>query len=125
MPDQFRFQSPASDLPGYGWPILFAGMGWIARSDHFGPAAPAGGYDILGRMRATPEWIAQEIKAVRGAADRPSGAIQIPAGTDRRDGMAPGLRGRARADRACTAARGMMRAWDPDYRLGSRRSICK
>ena len=77
-----RLHTPVCNLLGCDVPILLAGMGGVARSELVAAVAVAGGYGILGMVRETPAFIAQEIDAVRARTDRPFAVNLIPAATD-------------------------------------------
>ena len=77
-----RLHTPVCTLLGCDVPILLAGMGGVARSELVAAVARAGGYGILGMVRVTPAFIAQETDAVRARTDRPFAVNLIPAATD-------------------------------------------
>ena len=79
---QDRWRTPVCSLLGCDVPILLAGMGGVARSELVAAVTLAGGYGILGMVRETPQFIAQEINAVRARTDRPFAVNLIPAATD-------------------------------------------
>jgi nitronate monooxygenase len=74
--------TPLCDLLGCRYPILQAGMGGVARSELVAAVTEAGGYGFLGMVRETPDFIAQQIDAVRARTDSPFGLNLIPAATD-------------------------------------------
>ena len=75
-------RTPICDLLGCDVPILSAGMGGVARSDLVAAVSAAGGFGILGMVREAPEFIAQEIAAVRARTARSFAVNLIPAATD-------------------------------------------
>jgi nitronate monooxygenase len=57
-------------------------MGGVARAELVAAVTVAGGYGFLGMVRETPDFIAQQIDAVRARTDLPFGVNLIPAATD-------------------------------------------
>jgi len=74
--------TPLCDILGCQYPVLQAGMGGVARSELVAAVTAAGGYGFLGMVRETPDFIAQQIDAVRARTDSPFGVNLIPAATD-------------------------------------------
>ena len=77
-----RLHTQVCDILHCDVPIMLAGMGGVARSELVAAVAQAGGYGILGMVRESTEFIAQEIDAVRARTDRPFAVNLIPAATD-------------------------------------------
>ncbi len=77
-----KIYTPLCSLLGCDVPILLAGMGGVAHWELAAAVANAGGYPILGMVRESPELITSEVKALRGATDRPFAVNVIPAATD-------------------------------------------
>lgn len=74
--------TPLCTLLGCDVPILLAGMGGVARWELAAAVARAGGYPTLGMVREAPGLIANEVRALRAATDRPFAVNVIPAATD-------------------------------------------
>ena len=66
---------------GCRYPILQAGMGGVARADLVAAVAAAGGFGFLGMVREAPQFIEQQIHAVRTKTAAPFGVNLIPAAT--------------------------------------------
>ncbi|MEZ5885565.1 MAG: nitronate monooxygenase [Paracoccaceae bacterium] len=76
--------TPLCDLLGCDVPILLAGMGGVSRWELAAAVATAGGYGMLGMVRESPALIAEEVKALKAATDRPFAVNVIPAATEPR-----------------------------------------
>lgn len=79
-----QLKTPICDLLGCEFPILQAGMGGVARSDLAAAVSAAGAFGCLGMVRETPNFISQQIRAVRKLTQRNFGINIIPAATDDR-----------------------------------------
>lgn len=74
--------TPLCDLLGCDVPILLAGMGGVSHWELAAAVAAAGGYPTLGMVREAPDLIESEVRALRGATNRPFAVNLIPAATD-------------------------------------------
>lgn len=80
--DDGSLHTPLCDLLGCKVPVLLAGMGGVSRWDLASAVANAGGFGTLGMVREAPGVIADEIKAMQAATDRPFAVNLIPAATE-------------------------------------------
>jgi enoyl-[acyl-carrier protein] reductase II len=65
--------TPLCDLLGIDYPILQAGMGWVARGELCAAVSEAGGLGVIGAASLTPEGLREEIRKVQKLTDRPFG----------------------------------------------------
>lgn len=76
-----ELHTPVCDLFCCHQPIVLAGMGGVARSELVAAVTRAGGFGFLGMVRESPDFIREEIAAVRSRTSRPFGVNLIPAAT--------------------------------------------
>jgi enoyl-[acyl-carrier protein] reductase II len=82
-------RTPLCDLLGIRYPIVQAGMGYVARADLCAAVSAAGGLGMIGAASLSPPELRDEIRKVRGLTDRPFGVdilfatIGRPADDDR------------------------------------------
>lgn len=69
--------TPICDLLGIEHPILQGGMAWVATAELVSAVSEAGALGILGAGNAPPEWVREQIHAVRARTDRPFG-VNVP-----------------------------------------------
>ena len=69
--DDGSLHTPLCDLLGCKVPVLLAGMGGVSRWELASAVTNAGGFGTLGMVREAPGVIADEIKAMQAATDRP------------------------------------------------------
>ena len=79
--DEPGFFNELCRVLGCRYPILQAGMGGVARADLVAAVSDAGGFGFLGMVREAPQFIEQQIHAVRTKTDDPFGVNLIPAAT--------------------------------------------
>lgn len=78
MPDFLR--TPICDLLGIEYPIVQAGMGYIARADLCAAVSNAGGLGVIGAAGLDPDEIREEIRQVRALTAKPFGVdLLLPA----------------------------------------------
>lgn len=65
------------DLLEISHPIIQGGMAWVSKADLVAAVSRAGALGVIGSGSAPPEWVAQQIDAVRAQTDRPFG-VNIP-----------------------------------------------
>ncbi len=65
------------DLLGIEHPILQGGMAWVATAELVSAVSEAGALGILGAGNAPPEWVREQIRAIRARTDRPFG-VNVP-----------------------------------------------
>jgi enoyl-[acyl-carrier protein] reductase II len=65
--------TPLCDLLGIEFPIVQAGMGFVARAELCAAVSEAGGLGVIGAASLTPEELRSEIRKVRERTDRPFG----------------------------------------------------
>src|SRR5262249_13177740 len=66
-------RTPLCDLLGIRYPIVQAGMGYVARADLCAAVSAAGGLGMIGAASLTAPELRDEIRKVRGLTDRPFG----------------------------------------------------
>ena len=76
------FKTELCSLLDCTYPILQAGMGGVARAELVAAVSRAGGYGFLGMVRERPDFVREQIQAVRAGTERPFGVNLIPAATD-------------------------------------------
>jgi len=82
--------TPICDLLGIQYPILQAGMGFIARADLAAAVYAAGGLGVIGAATLTPDELQADIRAVKSKTDRPFGVDILFAGPlEKSDGDRP------------------------------------
>lgn len=79
--DEPAFFNEMCRVLGCRHPILQAGMGGVARADLAAAVSDAGGFGFLGMVREAPQFIEQQIHAVRTKTSAPFGVNLIPAAT--------------------------------------------
>lgn len=81
-------RTPLCTLLGIRYPILQAGMGWVARADLVAAVSNAGGLGVLGTNQLTPDEVYAEIRRVKQLTSQPFGIdilmAQVPASEDAR-----------------------------------------
>jgi len=60
-------------LLGIDYPVLQGGMAWLGTAELAGAVSAAGGLGIIGSGNAPAGWVAEQIRQVRSATDRPFG----------------------------------------------------
>ena len=65
------------DLLGIPHPIIQGGMAWVSTSELVIAVSNAGGLGVVGSGNAPPQWVAEQIDAVRRQTDRPFG-VNVP-----------------------------------------------
>lgn len=70
-------RTPICDLLGIEHPILQGGMAWVATAELVTAVSEAGALGILGAGNAPPEWVREQIRAIRARTDRPFG-VNVP-----------------------------------------------
>ncbi|MBI2963901.1 MAG: nitronate monooxygenase [Deltaproteobacteria bacterium] len=66
-------RTPLCDLLGIRYPIVQAGMGYVARADLCAAVSAAGGLGVIGAASLTAAELRDEIRKVRRLTDRPFG----------------------------------------------------
>jgi enoyl-[acyl-carrier protein] reductase II len=66
-------QTPVCEILGIEYPIIQAGMGFIARSELAAAVSQAGGLGMIGSASLSPDELRAEIRKVREQTDRPFG----------------------------------------------------
>ncbi|MGQ9585344.1 MAG: enoyl-[acyl-carrier-protein] reductase FabK [Anaerolineae bacterium] len=69
--------TPLCDLLGIEYPILQGGMAWVATAELVAAVSEAGGLGVLGAGNAPPEYVRDQIRAVRSRTDKPFG-VNVP-----------------------------------------------
>ncbi|MGC8837769.1 MAG: enoyl-[acyl-carrier-protein] reductase FabK [Anaerolineae bacterium] len=77
MPEETMIRTPICDLLGIEHPILQGGMAWVATAELVTAVSEAGALGILGAGNAPPEWVREQIRAIRARTDRPFG-VNVP-----------------------------------------------
>ena len=75
-------QTVLCDLLGIEFPIVQAGMGFVARGELCAAVSEAGGLGMIGAASLSPEELREEIRTVRQRTDRPFG-VDILFATER------------------------------------------
>jgi len=65
------------DLLGIPHPIIQGGMAWVSTSELVTAVSNAGGLGVIGAGNAPPQWVSQQIGAVRQQSDHPFG-VNVP-----------------------------------------------
>jgi enoyl-[acyl-carrier protein] reductase II len=65
------------DLLEISHPIIQGGMAWVSRAELVAAVSQAGALGVIGSGNAPPEWVDQQVDAVRAQTDRPFG-VNIP-----------------------------------------------
>lgn len=80
--------TPLCSMLGIRYPIMQAGMGWVARSDLVAAVSNAGGLGVLGTNQLTPDEVYAEIRRVKQLTSQPFGIdilmAQVPPSADER-----------------------------------------
>ena len=66
-------RTPICELLDIQYPILQAGMGFIARADLAAAVSAAGGLGVIGAATLTPDELLEDIRAVKAKTDKPFG----------------------------------------------------
>lgn len=66
-------RTPLCDLLGIDYPIVQAGMGYVARGELAAAVSAAGGLGVIGSASLTPPQLREEIRKLRSLTDRPFG----------------------------------------------------
>ncbi len=66
-------RTPLCELLDIRHPILQGGMAWVATAELVAAVSNAGGLGIIGTGNSPPEWVLDQIRAVREHTDRPFG----------------------------------------------------
>jgi enoyl-[acyl-carrier protein] reductase II len=66
-------RTPICDLLGIEYPIVQAGMGYVARGELAAAVSAAGGLGVIGSASISPPELREEIEKVRARTDRPFG----------------------------------------------------
>ena len=69
--------TPICDLLGIEHPILQGGMAWVATAELVTAVSEAGALGILGAGNAPPEWVREQVQAIRARTKRPFG-VNVP-----------------------------------------------
>ncbi len=72
-------KTPLCDLLGVEYPIMLAGMGGVSYAELVAAVCNGGGYGVLGMAGRTPEFIRDEMRAVKKATDKPFGVDLLAA----------------------------------------------
>lgn len=72
-------KTPLNDLLAINHPIMLAGMGGVSYANLCAAMCNAGGYGVLGMAGTSPDFIAEQMKAVREKTDRPFGVDLLAA----------------------------------------------
>jgi enoyl-[acyl-carrier protein] reductase II len=83
MSDHPALRSELCDRLGIDYPIIQAGMGFIARAELAAAVSQAGGLGMIGAASLSPDELRSEIRRVRERTDRPFG-VDILFATPRR-----------------------------------------
>lgn len=70
-------RTPVCDLLGIEHPILQGGMAWVATAELVSAVSEAGALGILGAGNAPPEWVREQIQAIRSRTEKPFG-VNVP-----------------------------------------------
>lgn len=70
-------RTPICDLLGIEHPILQGGMAWVATAELVSAVSEAGALGILGAGNAPPEWVREQIQAIRSRTEKPFG-VNVP-----------------------------------------------
>lgn len=68
-----RLKTPLTDLIGIEHPVVQTGMGWVAGARLVSATSNAGGLGILASATMTIDELANAIKKVKAATDKPFG----------------------------------------------------
>ena len=66
-------RTPICDLLGIEYPILQGGMAWAGTAELAAAVSNAGGLGIIGAGNAPPDWLRDQIRAVRERTNKPFG----------------------------------------------------
>lgn len=91
-------RTPLCGKLGIDWPVVLAGMGYVARAELAAAVSDAGGLGVIGGGGFTPDRLREEIRRCRAMTDRPFGVdLLLPVqlvGAPRREPVVPsGIRG--------------------------------
>jgi len=64
-------RTPLCDLLGIEYPILQGGMAWVATAELAAAVSEAGGLGVVGAGNAPPDYVRDQIRAVRARTDKP------------------------------------------------------
>jgi len=70
-------RTPLCDLLGIEYPILQGGMAWVATAELAAAVSEAGGLGIVGAGNAPPDYVREQVRAVRARTDKPF-AVNVP-----------------------------------------------
>ncbi|MEM0986219.1 MAG: nitronate monooxygenase [Pseudomonadota bacterium] len=71
--------TPLCDMLNIEHPIMLAGMGGVSYAEVCAAMCEAGGYGVLGMAGTSPDFIAEQMQAVRGLTNRPFGVDLLAA----------------------------------------------
>jgi len=68
-----RFPGTICDLLGIDYPLIQGGMAWVSDAALASAVSTAGGLGVIAAGNAPPEWVEEQIKALRAKTDKPFG----------------------------------------------------
>ncbi len=68
-----RFKGSICELLGIEYPIIQGGMAWVSDASLAAAVSKAGGLGVIAAGNAPPEWVKEQIQALREQTDRPFG----------------------------------------------------
>lgn len=74
--------TPLCDLLGVEHPIMLAGMGGVSYAELAAAVSNAGGYGVLGMAGRGPDFIREQMRAVKALTDKPFGVDLLAASPD-------------------------------------------
>jgi enoyl-[acyl-carrier protein] reductase II len=74
--------TPLCDLLGVKHPIMLAGMGGVSYAELAAAVSNAGGYGVLGMAGRGPDFIREQMRAVKALTDKPFGVDLLAASPD-------------------------------------------
>jgi len=74
--------TPLCDLLGVEHPIMLAGMGGVSYAELCAAVSNAGGYGVLGMAGRGPDFIREQMRAVKALTDKPFGVDLLAASPD-------------------------------------------
>jgi len=74
--------TPLCDLLGVEHPIMLAGMGGVSYAELVAAVSNAGGYGVLGMAGRGPDFIREQMRAVKTLTDKPFGVDLLAASPD-------------------------------------------
>jgi enoyl-[acyl-carrier protein] reductase II len=68
-----RFEGSICGLLNIEYPIIQGGMAWVSNADLAAAVSMAGGLGVIAAGNAPPEWVKEQIRALRQKTDKPFG----------------------------------------------------